>query len=101
MQARRVAITTAQGGREEDAGNTISKCLREGCGESTVDTETLERSLPKPTTEDRINARLLESLIEAKLSTEFLSKGFVRDAAGMAFRAWRAFLTALLRLELD
>ncbi|BDR91646.1 PaREP1 family protein [Vulcanisaeta souniana] len=66
-----------------------------------MDAETLERPLPKPTMEDYINARLLESLIEAKLSTEFLSKGLIRDASGKAFQAWRALLAALLRLELS
>ncbi len=66
-----------------------------------MDLEALERLLPKPTTEDYVNARLLESLIEAKLSLEFLDKGLVRNAAGKAFQAWRAFLAALLRLEID
>ncbi|WP_243678276.1 PaREP1 family protein [Vulcanisaeta distributa] len=64
--------------------------------------EVLERPLPKPTTEDYIAARLLEALIEAKLAIEFLSRGgLVRNSAGKAFQAWRAFLAALLRLELD
>ena len=64
-------------------------------------TEIIERPLPRPTSEDYINARLLESLIEAKLSLEFLGRGLVRDASGKVFQAWRALLAALLRLELD
>jgi len=63
--------------------------------------ETLEKPLPKPTTEDYINARLLESIIESKLALEFLNKGLVRNAAGKVFQAWRALLATLLRLELD
>jgi len=62
--------------------------------------EVLERPLPKPTTEDYISARLLESLVEARLALEFLQRGLVRNAAGKAFQAWRALLAALLRLEL-
>ena len=63
--------------------------------------ETLERPLPKPTSEDYINARLIEALTEAWLAVEFLNRGLVRNAAGKAFQAWRALLAALLRLELD
>ncbi|ADY01665.1 PaREP1 domain containing protein [Vulcanisaeta moutnovskia 768-28] len=63
--------------------------------------ETLEKPLPKPTIEDYVSARLLEALIEARLALDFLSRGLVRNAAGKAFQAWRAFLAALLRLELD
>ena len=63
--------------------------------------EILEKPLPKPTSEDYISARLLEALTEANLALEFLSKGLVRNAAGKAFQAWRAFLASLLRLELD
>ncbi len=66
-----------------------------------MDTQTLERPLPKPTTEDYVGARLLEALVEARLALEFLSKGLVRNAAGKAFQAWRALLAALLRLELN
>jgi len=32
---------------------------------------------------------------------EYLERGFTRDAAGMAFHAWKALLAALLRLELE
>ncbi|AAL64388.1 paREP1 [Pyrobaculum aerophilum str. IM2] len=63
--------------------------------------EILERPLPKPCTEDYVSARLLESLVEAGLALKFLEDGLVRNAAGKAFQAWRAFLAALLRLELD
>jgi thermostable 8-oxoguanine DNA glycosylase len=31
----------------------------------------------------------------------FLERGLTRDAAGMAFHAWKALLAALLRLELE
>ena len=61
----------------------------------------LEKPLPKPTTEDYVGARLLEALVEAWLALRFLNEGLVRDAAGNAFQAWRALLAALLRLELD
>ena len=57
--------------------------------------------MPKPTAEEYVAARLLEALVEAKLALRFLREGLVRDAAGMAFQAWRALLAALLRLELD
>ena len=63
--------------------------------------EILEKPLPKPTSEDYISARLLETLTKANLALEFLGKGLVRNAAGKAFQAWMAFLASLLRLELD
>ncbi|ADY01278.1 PaREP1 domain containing protein [Vulcanisaeta moutnovskia 768-28] len=66
-----------------------------------MDTETLENPLPKPSTEDYVNAWLLESLVEASLAIRFLKDGLVRNAAGKAFQSWRALLAALLRLELD
>ncbi|WP_054856726.1 PaREP1 family protein [Vulcanisaeta sp. JCM 16159] len=66
-----------------------------------MNTEALEKPLPKPSTEDYVAARLLESLIEAGLAIKFLKDGLVRNAAGKAFQAWRAFLAALLRFELD
>mgnify|MGYP001770672409 CR=1 FL=1 len=66
-----------------------------------MNSETLEKPLPKPTTEDYVNARLLESLVEASLAVKFLEDGLVRNAAGKVFQAWRALLAALLRLELD
>ncbi|MGC9137062.1 PaREP1 family protein [Caldivirga sp.] len=66
-----------------------------------MNTETIEKPLPKPTTEDYVNARLLESMVEASLAVRFLKDGLVRNAAGKAFQAWRALLAALLRLELD
>ncbi|GAB6944295.1 PaREP1 family protein [Vulcanisaeta sp. JCM 14467] len=64
-------------------------------------TEIIEKPLPKPTSEDYVNAKLLETLVEAQLAIEFLDRGLVRNAAGKAFQAWRALLTALLRLEFD
>ena len=66
-----------------------------------VDTEALERPLPRPSTEDYVGVRLLESLIEAGLAIKFLDRGLIRDAAGKAFQSWHALMAALLRLELD
>jgi len=63
--------------------------------------ELVERSLPKPSDEGYVEARLLEALGEARLALEYLERGFTRDAAGMAFHAWKALLAALLRHELD
>jgi hypothetical protein len=63
--------------------------------------ELVERPLPKPSDEGYIEARLLEALGEAKLALEYLERGFTRDAAGMAFHAWKSLLAALLRLELE
>jgi hypothetical protein len=63
--------------------------------------ELVERSLPKPSDEGYIVARLLEALGEARLALEYLERGFTRDAASMAFHAWKAFMAALLRLELE
>ena len=48
--------------------------------------ETLEKPLPKPTSEDYISARLLEALTEASLALELLDRGLVRNAAGRPFR---------------
>ena len=61
----------------------------------------IEKPLSKPSTEDYISARVLETLVETDSALEFLSRGLVRNAAGKAFQAWRALLAALLRLELD
>jgi hypothetical protein len=63
--------------------------------------EVLERPLPKPSDEGYIEARLLEALAEARLALEFLERGLTRNAASKAFQAWKAFMAALLRLELD
>ena len=63
--------------------------------------EIIEKPLPKPTSEDYVGARLLESLVEASLAIKFLRDGLVRNAAGKAFQAWKALLAALLKLELD
>jgi hypothetical protein len=61
----------------------------------------VERPLPKPSDEGCIEARLLETLGEARLALEYLERGFTRDAACKAFQAWKALLAALLRLELE
>jgi hypothetical protein len=63
--------------------------------------ELVEKPLPKPSDEGYTEARLLEALGEAKLALEYLERGFTRDAAGMAFHAWKALLAALLKLELE
>jgi hypothetical protein len=63
--------------------------------------ELVERPLPKPSDEGYVEARLLEALGESRLALEYLERGFTRDAAGMAFHAWKALLAALLRLELE
>jgi hypothetical protein len=63
--------------------------------------ELVERPLPKPSDEGYIEARFLEALGEARLALEYLERGFTRDAAGMAFHAWKALLAALLKLELE
>jgi hypothetical protein len=63
--------------------------------------ELVEKPLPKPSDEGYIEARLLEALDETRLALEYLERGFTRDAAGMAFHAWKALLAALLRLELE
>jgi len=63
--------------------------------------ELVEKPLPKPSDEGYIEARLLEALGESRLALEYLERGFTRDAAGMAFHAWKALLAALLRLELE
>jgi hypothetical protein len=63
--------------------------------------EVVERPLPKPSDEGYVEARLLEAVVEARLALRFLEEGLTRNAAGKAFQAWKALLTALLRLELD
>jgi len=63
--------------------------------------ELVERPLPKPSSEDYVEARLLEALGEARLALEYLERGLTRNAACKAFQAWKAFMAALLRLELE
>jgi PaREP1 len=63
--------------------------------------ELVERPLPKPSDEGYIEARLLETLGEARQALEYLERGLTRNAAGKAFQAWKALLAALLRLELE
>jgi len=62
--------------------------------------ELVERPLPKPSSEGYVEARLLEALGEAGLALEYLERGLTRNAACKAFQAWKAFMAALLRLEL-
>jgi len=61
----------------------------------------VEKPLPKPTEESYVEVRLLETLVETRLALEFLERGLTRNAAGKVFQAWKAFIAALLRLELD
>jgi len=61
----------------------------------------VERPLPRPSDAAYVEARLLEALGEGRLALEYLERGLTRDAAGMAFHAWKALLAALLRLELE
>jgi hypothetical protein len=63
--------------------------------------ELVERPLPRPSGEGYVEARLLEALAEARLALEYLGRGLTRNAACKAFQAWKAFMAALLRLELD
>jgi hypothetical protein len=63
--------------------------------------ELVERPLPKPSDEGYIEARLLKALGEAGLALEYLERGLTRNAAGKASQAWKAFMAALLRLELE
>jgi hypothetical protein len=60
----------------------------------------VEKPLPKPTEESYVEVRLLETLVETRLALEFLERGLTRNAAGKVFQAWKAFIAALLRLEL-
>ncbi len=61
----------------------------------------LERPLPKPGRDlaGYASARILEALLEGVLALEFLGKGYTRNAAGKAFQAWKAMISALLALE--
>ena len=61
----------------------------------------MERSLPRPSNAAYVEARLLEALGEARLALEYLERGLTRNAACKAFQAWKAFMAALLRLELE
>jgi thermostable 8-oxoguanine DNA glycosylase len=63
--------------------------------------ELVERPLPRPSDAAYVEARLLEALGEARLALEYLERGLTRNAACKAFQAWKAFMAALLRLELD
>jgi thermostable 8-oxoguanine DNA glycosylase len=63
--------------------------------------ELVERSLPRPSDAAYVEARLLEALGETRLALEYLERGLTRNAACKAFQAWKAFMAALFRLELD
>jgi Archaeal PaREP1/PaREP8 family. len=63
--------------------------------------ELVERPLPRPSDAAYVEARLLETLGEARLALEYLERGLTRNAACKAFQAWKALLAALLRLELE
>jgi len=61
----------------------------------------VEKPLPKPSDEGYVEAGLLEALGEGRLALEYLERGLTRNAACKAFQAWKAFMAALLRLELE
>jgi len=61
----------------------------------------VERPLPRPSDAAYVETRLLEALGEARLALEYLERGLTRNALGKAFQAWKAFMAALLRLELE
>ncbi|AEA13658.1 PaREP1 domain containing protein [Thermoproteus uzoniensis 768-20] len=51
--------------------------------------------------EGYLKARLAEALYEAELARRFLEEGLCRNAAGKAYRAWKALLAALALKERD
>jgi len=53
--------------------------------------ELVERSLPKPSDEGYIEARLLEALGETRLALRFLEEGLTRNAACKAFKPGKRF----------
>ncbi len=57
--------------------------------------------LPRPSDSAYVNTRLLEALGEARLALKYLKRGLICNAVCKAFQAGKAFMTALLRLELD
>jgi hypothetical protein len=59
--------------------------------------------LPKPKRNllGYASTRMLEALLEALLALKFLDEGYVRNAAGKAFQAWKSLTAALLALEWD
>ena len=61
----------------------------------------LERPLPKDDLEELAKLKFKEALIESKLALEYLEKGIVRNAAGKAFQAWKALISALIALNYD
>ena len=56
----------------------------------------LEKPLPKENLKELAKLKLKEALIESKLALEYLEKGIVRNAAGKAFQAWKALISALI-----
>ena len=62
---------------------------------------TLEKPLPKEDLDEVARLKLKEALIEAKLALEYLEKGIVRNAAGKAFQAWKALISALIALNFE
>ncbi len=61
----------------------------------------LERPLPKEDLKELTRLKLKEALIESKLALEYLDKGIVRNAAGKAFQAWKALISALIALNFE
>ncbi len=61
----------------------------------------LEKPLPKENLKELAKLKLKEALVESKLSLEYLEKGIVRNAAGKAFQAWKALISALIALNFN
>jgi hypothetical protein len=93
------SFTLALPSRRRLQGPAVSTLLKRHSAVVVV-VEFVERPLPRPSDETYVEARLLETLGEARLALRFLEEGLTRNAACKAFQAWKALLAALLRLEL-
>ena len=61
----------------------------------------LEKPLPKEDLKELAKLKLKEALIESKLALEYLNKDIIRNAAGKAFQAWKALISALIALNFE